>query len=807
MRNRNLNYIGLTLFIMFIFVSSIPIILPLLPCTYCFLLKHPDGLLKYLDMENPFLNASSWFLTVLFGVLSVKFRKTVLKHETYCRDKYFVDRLQERDVLFSFLEMKNKEDGSLFFLKGGMCRGKSILIKRFADDVNRRSRRSSLLKNHSKAKRYSAYYISIDEHNSDIFLCISQILHGDDALNTCGKVVDFLKKASYRSKTLIIIDNICKEQSRAAIEAAHALLYKNVFLKIILVITEDAKIMRPDALIPPLFGEMHVQELSQAYNKPLSPEEQKQILRISGGVPSYVRMLFHTNIVETPVQLSNIEDIQYIIKEQLSLLDSSNKITAYLSCLSLCYEGAILKKDILMLAKASEAQLASVLDAALAHEYKKHQKSYIQMDILVAQCCRKLVFQNEFLKDIYSFYSRRDKKNDIALIAILMLPVQQNTAVSKDLFLEKYAQKKFLFFARLGILDREYKLLYLYEKIEIYNEFRHYYLSSLLQLGQYSLAIEELDRYEHSEISLPSLHRSNELFGFEMQYLIIDLHHLSNQFELALGEIEAILSQDENLKEDYTDRLLYLKAHCLKHLGDNLYEADSILKKLSKKNLTQAMLVKVLYSRIAIHLFWGDKSFPYEAIIHMLKNISEENSPEQVHMLRHVAHYYRKMKNDSHEALNIINSSLERLEINRWRIIYDFYFEKAELMRIQNAEQTASHAIPAILSLYDQAIDFAEENKDINLACCARLGKILALWPAYRNSSPWRKDQLCIAEDEYRKVKKANLSINSAYAAYVKFLLSDEQPSQEFLIYCKRNNYDDLVRQIENQEILKLTVM
>lgn len=110
-----------------------------------------------------------------------------------------------------------------------MCRGKSILIKRFADDVNRNSRMGNLLKNYPEEKQYSAYYVPIDGNKNDIFLCISQILHNDDSLNTCEKVVRFIKKASYRSKVLLIIDNICKEQSRAAIEAAHALLYKSAF--------------------------------------------------------------------------------------------------------------------------------------------------------------------------------------------------------------------------------------------------------------------------------------------------------------------------------------------------------------------------------------------------------------------------------------------------------------------------------------------------------------------------------------------------------------------------------------------------
>uniref|UniRef100_UPI0006D07DCD hypothetical protein n=1 Tax=Clostridium sp. NkU-1 TaxID=1095009 RepID=UPI0006D07DCD len=134
-------------------------------------------------------------------------------------------------------------------------------------------------------------------------------------------------------------------------------------------------------------------------------------------------------------------------------------------------------------------------------------------------------------------------------------------------------------------MDQENKLVYLNENKEFNNEFRYYHLNSLLQLGQYSQAIDELKRYESSEISLPSLRKTNDLLGFEMQYLIIDLHHLSNQFDLALDEIDALLSQKENIKEDYMNRFLYLKAHCIKHKGDNLPLADSILQRLSEKKV------------------------------------------------------------------------------------------------------------------------------------------------------------------------------------------------------------------------------
>lgn len=106
----------------------------------------------------------------------------------------------------------------------------------------------------------------------------------------------FLKKASYRKKVVLLIDNISRAQNRIAIEAAHALLYKNPSLKIILGITEDGAMPDSSTLTPPLFGEMHIIEMAKKYEKQISVQAGKEIVRISNGIPSYVRMIFQTNI-------------------------------------------------------------------------------------------------------------------------------------------------------------------------------------------------------------------------------------------------------------------------------------------------------------------------------------------------------------------------------------------------------------------------------------------------------------------------------------------------------------------------------
>ncbi len=84
-------------------------------------------------------------------------RKPVLQHEIYCRDHYFIDRLTEWEALFAFLNAENADAGSLFFVKGGMCRGKTVLLQRFADDVNQNKGKNNFQKRYKKVCEYSAY--------------------------------------------------------------------------------------------------------------------------------------------------------------------------------------------------------------------------------------------------------------------------------------------------------------------------------------------------------------------------------------------------------------------------------------------------------------------------------------------------------------------------------------------------------------------------------------------------------------------------------------------------------------------------
>lgn len=49
-------------------------------------------------MKENSVNTSTWIITVVFGISSIKLRRPVLKREQYCFDPHFVDRVDERNL-------------------------------------------------------------------------------------------------------------------------------------------------------------------------------------------------------------------------------------------------------------------------------------------------------------------------------------------------------------------------------------------------------------------------------------------------------------------------------------------------------------------------------------------------------------------------------------------------------------------------------------------------------------------------------------------------------------------------------------
>lgn len=139
------------------------------------------------------------------------------------------------------------------------------------------------------------------------------------------------------------------------------------------------------------------------------------------------------------------------------------------------------------------------------------------------------------------FYEVRNP--EIAIVASIIQGENLDLNNTMRTLQEAYERRKFLLFVKLGNLDDAGILFEFKSNLDLYNVFRFYYLGSLLQLGEYALAISTLQSYEDSNIPLPSLQRAFDESEFEFQYLIIDLHHLSNRFQLALGEIDSLLQE------------------------------------------------------------------------------------------------------------------------------------------------------------------------------------------------------------------------------------------------------------------------
>lgn len=150
-------------------------------------------------------------------------------------------------------------------------------------------------------------------------------------------------------------------------------------------------------------------------------------------------------------------------------------------------------------------------------------------------------------------------------------------------------------------------------------------------------------------------------------------------------------------------------------------------------------------------MFWGDADFDYTSVLERIKGINQSKTPEWAHSLRHIATYEWLHTKSASNALEIIDSGLKVLEETRWRIIYDFYFEKAEWMRIQNENENKSIHPLRIYWVTTKGTGICRQNGDINLACCARMGRILTLFPHRARNPEWKAEQLQVINDELLK--------------------------------------------------------
>ena len=780
-----------------------------------FLITLVWSLKVFLSQGAVYLSISSLIFSVCVFFFNLKnvIGMKVVRPNKYQLDTLFVDRVYECKILCEFLNSaldSNDSEYRIFSVTGVMGIGKTLLLREVADRINSKN------KPYINLKKTCAYYVNFDKCTS-VFQNVKNEL-GISCEENMGSLCEEIRKTSFEKNSILIIDNFERDNMRGAKEFAQAICKNSNGIIIILGITTGNEI--EPGIVPARFFENELRLLERKCQYELNEDTRKKIINHSSGIPAYIRVLYKANANREKHYYSNSEEIHDYIKMKIAnLSEESRELFSIILNKKHIEDKVISSKEVFAISSnADVSHLTELFDASLIHYNIPQEECFIE-NFIYEVCFRNYnKHRASSCRKIYEFHFKRNNKNLISAMALLLSnePIK-NYIWIEEVFNEQYKNKSYFFFKKLGISEENHHLNpELISNRDTYDLYRYYYLSWLLQLGKYPKAYEVYTCYEKSSNPLPTITKNTcGDFEFDLQYLIADLVHLSNNFNLAIDNALILLAKEQTIQQQC--QCQYLIAHCLKHIGSDLSQADILFSDIQKKkkDIPVELYIQAVYSRVSIHLFWNDVDFDYRSCFKELSDIKNEFPQASLAFagaMRHKAIYLLKMENNLAEALTVLENANITLEKAQQRRIYDFYFEIAEVKRLMKNNGQSTENTSHIQIYYDKALDFAEEVGDYNLLSCVRLGKILLEYSDKRNDEDWKDYQIACIGKIIQTAKEYNLSINEAYAQVILYYIKNQPVPQESILYFKRMKYLDCFETAKNINakrpvFLKLTVM
>ena len=776
------------------------------------------SVLSLIKLQTNYFNIASLSFSILTFFITFNKSKSIkiVSPEQYQFDKHFVGREDEKKKLNILIEnMFNSvspENCPISCVSGSSGVGKTLFLRDFADNINHDPKAFIFTK-------ASAYYVHLDNKESFLNNCAKQLgLTGGD-VDTAQKLSLRLIQSAINPKVILIIDNLDTSSLREMHDFAIALLTDRKSLVIVLGVTATQGVNAE--IVPQLFCQNELILLEKSYKQFLNEDIRSNIIELSNGLPAYVRFLYNSYVSKETLLLSNSEEISRYIESQIKRLnDQSKRLLAIVSFLKLIHDASIEQKALLGIAESgTEQDLMQLLDASLI-VYKENETK-VHIESIISEQCRKYLDTHRkwaFYR-IYLFYYKNPKSSDIAAAALLL---SDCTDYDEEWLMNtlsfQFYNNSYFYWRTLGNFDLQYWTnRYFTNNGKLYNEFRYYFLESLLQLGKYPDAYKAMGDYDNGFIPLPPITQCKTDIEFGMQFLIADLHHLCNRFTEAVDYAEILEKAASGTRQA---RCQYLRAHCMKHIGKNLFDADILLQSIIKNQQLEILdlRIKAIYSRIAIHTFWNDNNFDYLADFRKIEKIITKSThplASAQNVERHKAIYYLKICKDSNRALSILEDTLIILNKTQQRIKYDFYFEIAEVLRLKVNLNDMANNYDKAKRYYQRTEEFANEVGDYNLYSCALLGQLLMKYQqasSVYNTCDEIMHDITIVNEILAKTKEYELNINHSYAQFIKAFLLKERIPDTAIKYWRKMSYIDILNAANELNTnktfsLKLTVM
>lgn len=635
----------------------------------------------------------------------------------------YVNRDEEQKVLTE-LEHGNHR---IIYITGCSGIGKTLFLYKILNEIN----------TENKIHGFKAVYFYIDfNYGPDDSFCSQLNIPKGSNIDS---IVESIKDACNEKKTIILIDN-SQDIQTVIDEFILKLKNKDVNFRFV-VASKNTK--NPKAFFIQLreFKKNDIITLAKKINIKIKDHQVSEIQRVTYGLPVFVTFLIKDiadNAID--IKLTDSYRIQDYIISKTRTLNEYKSYNTVLECLLLIsfyavYDNKLNKNEGKSLfQEISDRNLKCLQE----HSFIFYDNNVIKIDQSIAQIIREEFEDKRFM--LYKkIYEQFNKKNDCKRKYFFLLLTQE--------IIEKNDIKAFLF-QMLTSKNYQY-LVKLFDKTntnlniticnddEFFQVYIYCYLSSLVELGEYTIAKNYIESDDFNDLLL--INPINLDLAFKVEYLISDLYHLMCEYDRSLEQIDIMKGKYQN--NTYQAKLLWLQGHIYRHQGNLSAALDNfngILYGDYSVNI-EKIIVKSMYSIISIHMFFMTKSFSFEDKFEELDNYLltlNDKTKYESSINRHKAIYKKRIMNRHDDSLILLSETIKKIEAKPERILYDYYFEIAEVYRIL-AQNEKDEYYKKAEENYQKAIDFSSAMNDFNLFENCKLGFVLL---KIKNSSISRED-------------------------------------------------------------------
>ena len=731
------------------------------------------------DFANKEIKIST-FISPVLTICNILITSSLCKNKEkivaqYQFDDFFTDRNTEFKNILLFLFDNTQK---IYYITGENGIGKSMLLKETADRINKKK----------KEYNYSVLYLNL-KNNNNILNNIKEILDISTSINI-EKICKTLKK-EWKKNWVIFIDEVDEISYLSVKEFANSIYY---YARIKTVISYNGNLSFMTEK-PSLFTKKEINELFLKYGLEIDNDIVEKIFLLSKGLPVYVRFLLNQYEQSKSIDFTNNSDIKIyignLISQQLNCND--RKSLSIICCHKNISNCNLLVKEFKEIYHHNIIKLINLAIVEIKDEYIMAEKDILNI------CSEYLKdFENESFISIFNYYMHKPHKLDLALLALLSSKHEiKDTVWIYETIKNKIDYNDFAYIIRMGDLDRNSKINpFLYDNLNLYQYIQIAYFNALLAQGLYNEAEKVINTYDFSLKGRKGIVCMESQNDFDIHYSIADLYHLTNRFEDSAIYCDLLLNKIEN-KNNY-NRAIYLKAHCIRHIGKDYYYSISLFRQITEEknnlNISPQIYIRSMYSILSIQMLWGIEKSELYTNFDTLHKLAKTCKNEQIlcaYIDRHYLRYLIKYEKSINEAISIGENILSTLEKNNSRIKYDYYFELGELYRLQYSENQSKRFYEKSLQYYSLAIDFAQDSKDYNLESMCQLGIIL-LQMENRNVRIDIKKTTEIIDKILIETKNKSLFLNHCYATFVSFCVNNEHIPEK--IYNKFNTlkFNDL---------------